>query len=122
MYYYLVTFKRLANEHTPLRDLIAVYESIVKMINGRGAEWSSDYAVEVDKQYGRLHLHTILTTRSKPLFSKYQRKGWTIHFQEFPPDDLGNIVNYIHKDTQNKFEHEQREIESIARHEYMFID
>ena len=118
---YLVTIKRNALEFTRKCWLDAQYTNLVKRIRGE-VEWSDQVSYELDS-LNRLHLHTIVTSKSPIFYKKYVRKGWHIHFQPFERKDMSRVYEYIMKHNQDKHRIEQLEDESfIYQLDDPFID
>lgn len=109
--YYLVTIKRVKLEFCPRNYLHAHYKRIVNLL--QGAQWSDVVAYELDS-LNRLHLHTIVYCEKRPYLKGLQRKGWTIHFQEFPLSDYPRVRNYLDKVNQNPYYLDQIESESYT--------
>ena len=117
--YYLVTIKRVSpTGYTSREDIEAVYQSTVKKL--RRAEWSDHVCWELDTLQ-RWHCHTVCVTHGHTYFKGLQTKGWTVNFTPFPEIALGKIIRYIYKCKQNKYELEEKDWQSRAKYEYLFI-
>lgn len=117
-YVYLFTLKNNSKKYTSLKELMETYRETID--KGTGIEWHTSHAIELDSD-DRLHLHTCLTTPKKLLFSKFQKKGWSVHFKEF--DDYDNAKGYINKYTEKQCPAKWQQLDdtSYYRHHYGFI-
>ena len=81
-YTYLVTIKCHAKFAISKYDLDQVLQETIKKVNASKlkADWSSIVGYEEDS-IGRMHVHTFLVTEKQLFMSKYQKPGWSIHFQ-----------------------------------------
>lgn len=112
-YYYICTIKRNALEHTKRLWLDVQLQRVIKALDN--VEWSDDVALELDSK-DRLHLHAWCRSKYSIYYKRLQRKGWHLHFRQFPIEDLQHVKNYFNKTNQNKYELEQREVESYIYH------
>lgn len=94
MIYYILTIKKtkLDEKYTSKEDLDD-HLKYVKM----ASEICRNVVYELDSHM-QLHLHAIVGFKRKPYFKKFMKKGWHIHFKEFPYSDYPNVVNYLNKD------------------------
>lgn len=107
--YFLVTIKRNAVEFTPRKWLSAQLQRVVTKTKG---EWGF-IAFELDG-LSRLHLHTVVKLDNRPYLKGLSRKGWHIHFAEFPKEDIVRVLSYLHKVNQNPYYLDQLESESAT--------
>lgn len=100
-YTYLVTIKCHAKVAVPKDTLDSILAETVKKVNASRlkSDWSCIVGYEEDS-IGRMHLHTFLITQ-KPIFmKKYQKPGWSIHFQSRKNDKYitsKSAIEYITK-------------------------
>lgn len=104
-YYYLVTIKGHEYRHYPQDELDMKWQQLRKKLGK--AEWSDCRAYEVDSRF-RMHLHVYCKVYKKPFFQRFQCEGWSIHFQEFPPEDINRVYDYFQKWNQQKYAVRQR--------------
>ena len=93
-FYYILTVKRNSKEFTPLLWIDRQVARVRRL--ARDIEWSGNYAYELDS-CNRLHYHTIISSNKELYFTKFQSKGWNIHFQQFPKEDYGHVIDYFNK-------------------------
>ncbi len=112
----LITIKNNSIKYTSVDEIVSVYRNLVKDMDN-GMEWSSNPAIELDS-LSRLHLHTIGYTYRAPYYKKYQRPGWTIHFQPIPAKEKSRVLNYLRKEDQSISAVQNRDNQSY----YSYID
>lgn len=80
---YLVTIKCHAKVYVSQDELDRVLAETKNKVNASRlkADWSSIVGYEEDS-LGRMHLHTFLVTEKAIFMKKYQKPGWSIHFQD----------------------------------------
>lgn len=116
-HFYLVTIKGHDVRHYSKEELDERWEVLRTQL--KKAEWSDVRAYEVDT-VGRMHLHCYCQVGRKPFFPKFQKPGWSIHFQPFPPEDLNHIYDYITVYKNDPCSVEARFVENKCYHEYCF--
>lgn len=117
--FYLVTLKCNKNAYTSREELYAEYQILVKKL--KKVEWGSNVSYELDSNR-RWHLHTYCQSNGTPYFNRVKKTGWHIHLQEFPFEDLPNVIKYIMKTSQNKYLLDELDWDSRAAYQYLFTD
>lgn len=93
-FYYILTIKRNAKEFTPILWINRQRDRVKRMLGN--VEWSCHSCYELDS-LDRIHLHTYIKTNKEIYFHKFKSKGWSIHFKQFPKEDLQTVIDYINK-------------------------
>lgn len=119
MLYYLITIKGHAYRHYTKDELDREWELVRKRMTG--AEWSDCRAYESDSR-GRMHLHVYCKVGRKPFFPRFQKVGWSVHFQEFPVEDIDRVYDYLNKHKQTPNLLDETFLVNRSSHEYLFID
>lgn len=115
--YYLVTIKGHDYRYYSREELEQRWADLRKKIPS--TEWSDLRAFEVDSRK-RMHLHVYCKAQRAPFFPKLQIPGWSHHFQEFPPEDINNVYDYLNKHKQSPHEIQERFNINQAENEYCF--
>lgn len=115
---YIVTIKGHELRHYEKTELDTRLDNLVKKM--KSVEWSSMRAYEEDSMQ-RMHVHTYCITTRTPYYKRYQEQGWSIHFKQFPLEDVKNVRNYFRKVDQDKKVVEQRFLENeVSNWSYAF--
>lgn len=92
MYYYLLTIKINNKKFYDYKLLSEVHREITN-----DTDYMGNYCFENDSHV-KLHLHAIIGNTKKLYFKKYKKKGYHIHFQTFPHNDLPKVRAYLKKE------------------------
>lgn len=123
MNFYLVTIKSRGNPYTTKRELDIYYHRLINLF--KNGDWSCFRCYEITAIGRRLHLHTIvglpITTYYNKIMKSIKNNRMYFHLKKFPESDYNNVLSYITKQQQNKYELEQILVRNEYYHKYGFV-
>lgn len=124
MDYYLVTIKSRGLPYTTKRELDIFYHRCLNLF--KSGDWSCFRCYEITANGRRLHLHSIVALPKNTYLLKLISllkldTRMYLHLKKFPESDYDNVLSYISKQQQNKYELEQILIRNEYYHKYGFM-
>lgn len=114
--YFLTIRKHQVKDYVSEDDLV----SILNTLERRLPIIVTDVVYEIDSKYEQLHSHIMLKTRKSVYYKQHSSiNGFRVYWRKVV--DLEPTYDYMHKDSNNKFDQEQIFITNYYRHNYGFI-
>ncbi len=114
--YFLTIRKHQVKDYVSEEDL----QCILKCLGDRLQFIVIDLIYEIDSKYDQLHAHLVIETNRSVYYKNHSSiNGFRIYW--LPANGRKRIINYMHKDSSNKYEQEQIILSNHYRHHYGFI-